>query len=201
MSWLAVLLAGLLAMPVAPLRAQQAPTALSLLNIVVVEGDGAINNIRQRTAREPIVQVEDENRKPVAGAAVTFTLPTRGAGATFPGGNSVTVLTDSEGRAVAKGLQPNNVKGKFEIRVNASKEGKSGKTVITQTNIIGAAATGAAGAGLSVKLLLTVCAVAGAAVAGGVVAATRGGSSSPGGGIGGSATTISPGAGSVGPPR
>ena len=37
--------------------------------IEVVEGDGAINNIRQRTAREPIVQVEDENHKPVAGAA------------------------------------------------------------------------------------------------------------------------------------
>ena len=32
----------------------------------IVEGEGAINNIRLRTAREPIVQVEDENRKPVA---------------------------------------------------------------------------------------------------------------------------------------
>ena len=55
--------------------AQQAPMKL---NIVIVEGDGAINNIRQRTAREPIVQVEDENNMPVAGATVYFLLPESG---------------------------------------------------------------------------------------------------------------------------
>ena len=40
------------------------------LNIVILEGEGATNNIRQRVAREPIVQVEDENRRPLAGVAV-----------------------------------------------------------------------------------------------------------------------------------
>ena len=38
------------------------------LNIVIVDGEGDTNNIRQHTAREPIVQVEDENHKPVAGS-------------------------------------------------------------------------------------------------------------------------------------
>ena len=51
----------------------QAPTGLS---ITIVEGEGAINNIRQRVNREPIVQVEDQNHKPVAGAVVVF-LPSR----------------------------------------------------------------------------------------------------------------------------
>src|ERR1041385_9431846 len=48
---------------------QQAITGLS---ITIVEGEGAINNVRQRVNREPIVQVEDNNRKPVAGAVVVF---------------------------------------------------------------------------------------------------------------------------------
>src|SRR5437899_1160269 len=91
-----------------PAAAQQAE--LPKLNIIVVEGEGAINNIRQRTAREPIVQVEDENHRPVAGAAVVFTLPSRGASGVFANGaKNVTVLTDDQGRAVARGLKPNNV--------------------------------------------------------------------------------------------
>lgn len=60
-----------------PASAQVAP----MLNLVVLEGEGATNNIRQRTAREPIVQVEDENHKPVAGAIVVFTLPSNGPAA------------------------------------------------------------------------------------------------------------------------
>ena len=109
MRWLSAILAALLSVPISPLAAQEG--ALSLLNIVVVEGECAINNIRQRTAREPIVQVEDENHKPVAGAAVTFTLPSRGAGGIFPNGSrTLTVLSDEQGRAAARGLQPNTVK-------------------------------------------------------------------------------------------
>ena len=65
--------------------AQQAQTPNpSALNLVIVEGEGAINNIRQRTARETIVQVEDENHRPVAGAVVAFLLPSDGASGVFP---------------------------------------------------------------------------------------------------------------------
>src|ERR1700730_8042240 len=41
---------------VPPAQAQNPPTEL---NIVVVEGEGAINNVRQRATREPILQIED----------------------------------------------------------------------------------------------------------------------------------------------
>ena len=44
----------LMTQPLMAAPPQQAPAKLS---IVIVEGEGAINNIRQRTAREPIVQV------------------------------------------------------------------------------------------------------------------------------------------------
>lgn len=162
------------------------------LNIVIVEGDGAVNNIRQRVAREPIVRVEDENHKPIAGATVVFLLPGDGASGTFPGGqNMVTVQTNQNGEAVARGLRPNNVAGDFGIRVTASYQGATASAVVNQTNaLVGAAAAGAGGgaaaataAGISGKVLAIIGIAAAAAVGGGVYAATResNGGSAPGG--------------------
>ncbi len=157
------------------------------LNIVIVEGDGAINNIRQRTAREPIVQVEDQNHKPIAGAAVVFLLPDQGASGVFANGShTLTVMTDAQGRAVARGFRPNNVQGKLQMRVTASHQGQTASTTISQTNAVTAK-------------LIAILVIAGAAVAGGVVAATHGGSSStttttpP--------TTVTAGTGTVGAPH
>jgi len=169
------------------------------LNIVVVEGDSAINNIRQRTAREPIVQVEDENRKPVAGAVVVFMLPSQGASGTFAdGARSLTIVTDESGRAVGRGLRPNNASGQMQIRVTASFQGQTASATISQTNL---ATAGAAASGVSAKLIAVIVA-AGAAVAGGVVAGTRGSGSGTGPGPASAVppTTITAGAGTVGPP-
>jgi hypothetical protein len=177
-----------------------AQTTPAKLHIVIVEGEGAINNVRQRVAREPIVQVEDENRKPVAGAAVTFLLPQQGAGATFPNGaRSATLLTDNNGRVVARGLRPNNVNGQFEIRITASKEGQTASATISQTNAVaaGAAVGAGAGAGISAKVLAIIV-VAAAATAGGVVAATRIGDND---GQNGGTTVIVPGTPTVGGPQ
>jgi len=79
---LCICLAFALILPVESLPAQE-PTLPASLNIVVVEGEGAINNIRQRVARDPMVRVEDNNHKPIAGAVVVFTLPTEGATGEF----------------------------------------------------------------------------------------------------------------------
>jgi hypothetical protein len=172
------------------------------LNLTVLEGEGAINNIRQRTAREPIVQVEDENHRPVAGVAVVFTLPTTGAGGTFSNGtNTLTTLTDNQGRAVARGLRPNNVQGQYQIRVNASKNGQTASTTITQTNALIGAAAGAAAAGISAKLIAIIAVAAGAAVAGGVVAATRNGNNNNTPTPAAAVVTITPGTATVAPPR
>ena len=117
------------------------PEPVKKLNIVIVEGDGAVNNIKQRSAREPIVQIEDENHRPVAGATVTFVLPQSGPGATFPGGaRTLSVFTDQAGRARALGLRPNSVPGKFTIQVNASSQGLTSSAVVAQTNVMAAAA-------------------------------------------------------------
>ena len=195
---LALLLPFTLLFPTFSLFAQT-PAAPQKLNIVIVEGEGAINNVRQRVAREPIVQVQDENHKPVAGAAVTFLLPNQGAGGVFANGSrSFTTVTDANGQAVARGIQPNNVNGQYQIRVNASYQGQTANAVVNQTNAITAVAAGAS-AGISTKLI-AIIAIAGAAVAGGVVAATRGGGGTtpavtPAG------TVLTPGTPTVGAPR
>ena len=191
MRYFAVFLASLLA---APAFSQQA------LNLVVVEGEGAINNIRQRTARDPIVRVEDENHKPVAGAAVVFLLPSQGASGTFAGGaQTLTVMTNGQGLAVGRGLKPNSVQGQYQIRVNASFRGQMATVSIAQTNALAAAGTAAAAAGISGKLIAVLLIAGGAAAAGAVVATHTGGSSNtttppvaP--------TTISAGTGSVAGP-
>jgi len=176
------------------------------LKIVILEGEGAINNIRQRTAREPIVQVQDENDRPVAGAVVTFALPDRGASGVFANdATSMSVITDSQGRAVAEGLRPNSVTGEMQIRVTASSQGQTASAVITQTNSM-IAGTIAGGAGGGSGKLITILAIAGGAVAGGVVAASRlGGNNgrtpvSPGPSPG-APTTIAAGTPTIGPPR
>ncbi len=194
---LAVSLSYLLILQTLPARAQEAGGGQ--LNLVVVEGEGAINNIRQRTAREPIVQVEDENHKPVAGAVVVFLLPDQGASGTFANGShTLTVTTDAQGRAVAHGFKPNSVQGQFNMRVSASFQGKTASATISQTNVVAGAAAGAAAGGISVKLLV-ILAVAGAAAAGAAIAATRGGSSAPAAVA--ATTTITAGTGTVGAPH
>ncbi len=109
------------------------------LMITILEGDGALNNIRERDAREPIVQVTDENHKPVAGALILFTIhdAANGAGASFAGGAStLSVTTGPDGIAHATGLAPRG-SGSFTITVAASLGAVvAAEAVIHQSNLI-----------------------------------------------------------------
>jgi hypothetical protein len=172
------------------------------LNITILDGEGAINNIKQRTAREPIVQVEDENHRPIAGAVVVFTLPDRGASGVFANGSrSVTVTTDAQGQARGVGLRTNEAQGEMQIQVSVSFQGLTASAVITQTNAAGV--VGAAGGGIGTGKIIAILAVLGGAAAGGIVAATRGGSSSsPSPGPPPTTpTSVSAGGPTFGPPR
>ncbi len=94
------------------------------LMITILEGEGALNNIRERDAREPIVQVTDENHKPVAGALILFTIHdgagAAGGSASFAGAaKTISVTTGPDGTARATGLHPSK-SGQFTITVAAS---------------------------------------------------------------------------------
>ena len=182
-----------------PVRAQ-APEPKQL-TISILEGEGAINNIKQRTAREAIVQVQDENHKPVAGVAITFFLADHGASGVFSNGSrSLTVMTDTNGQAAMRGMVPNKMAGKLEIRVSARLGNLNADAVITQTNAAATAAAGGVAISGKVIALIVVAAVA-ATVAGGYLS-TRGGGSSvaPSPATPAPAVVITPGSPTVGHP-
>ncbi len=153
--------------------AAQQPPAPRRISLVILEGEGAINNIKLRTARETIVQVEDENHKPVAGAVVAFLLPDSGPGGAFvTGSKSATIVTNSGGRAVMPRMQLNPNGGRFEIKVHASHQGLEANASIAQTTV-------AAAAGISTGAIVGIVVGVAAAGAAAAVVATRKGSSSP----------------------
>lgn len=161
--------------------------------ILVIGGEGSINNVKQRTAREPIVEVRDRNNRPIAGAVVLFEAPRGGASGTFTGGSpALRVTTDAQGRAAGQGFRPNNVQGNFALNVAVTVAGVTETAVINMSNVVTGSNT-VVKAGGHGKLIAIVAAV-GAAIAVGAYAATRSG----GGGSPTAATTISAGAGTVG---
>jgi len=172
------------------------------IHILIIEGEGAINNMRQRIAREPIVEVRDENDKPVAGAAVLFTLPNTGPSGTFANGLSTfTTTTDSAGRAIGTGLRPNGLEGSVQMKVTATFQAETVSTTINMTNAMGAVA-GTAGAGAaaggSAKLIGILVAVGAAAGVGAAVALRSGGTPAPSPSAPRPPVSISIGTGSVG---
>lgn len=110
-----------------------------MLQITILDGEGALNNIRARTAREPIVEVHDKNHKPVAGVLLFFTIRPGGAGGTFNGSASFSTYTDANGQAVAHGFMPNNVTGRYVITVTAVVGAVTVIALIHQRNVLGPA--------------------------------------------------------------
>jgi hypothetical protein len=167
--------------------------AQSQLKIAVLEGDRAVNDIRKRTAREPVVEVRDAADRPVTGASVTFLLPDSGPSGVFPNGSRlVSTTTDENGQAAAIGLRPNTVAGEFQIRVTASYQGQTASATLTQTNV------GTPPSRIPGKLIALLALGGGAAT--GVLIATGGGAPSRGDGQP-ARPVITPGTPEVGRPR
>lgn len=152
----------------------------SALRIVVLEGEGAVNVIQQKTAVRPLVEVRDRNNVPVAGATVTFTIGGSGQSAAFAGGaQTLTVTTNAAGQAAASGINAIG-SGAFQIQVQAAYQGQIATAAISQTNVATAAAASQAGAGVGGAaggggggISGATLGIIGGAVAGGAVAATQ----------------------------
>ena len=100
-----------------------ATAQVAILQIHIIEGEGAVHPPGSRLSRAVTVEVTDETGKPVANAAVSFHLPDDGPTGVFLNGLRTEVATtDETGRAVLRGLVLNRVPGRFQIRVLASKE-------------------------------------------------------------------------------
>ena len=113
---------------VAPALAQ-----VAILQIRVIEGEGAVHLPGSRSTRPITVEITEETGKPVAGAAVSFHLPEDGPGGAFVNGlRTEVVVTDAHGRASLHGLLANRIPGRFQIRILASKEQARAGTVSFQ---------------------------------------------------------------------
>jgi hypothetical protein len=112
------------------LQAQSVPAQISL---VVVEGESATTGVRQRVARDPVVRLEDDDHRPISGAAVVFALPVSGPSGEFMNGTkNLTAVTDENGLAVARGLKTNDIPGKLQIYATAAYRGLRARALITQ---------------------------------------------------------------------
>jgi hypothetical protein len=145
------------------LRAQES------LNIAIVGGAANRLYVDQKVRVDPVVEVDDDQGKPVEGASVIFTLPARGPSGSFEsGGQELRVITDAKGRAAAHGMRANKLKGSYEITVNASYEGRTGTAKIEETNVKAPRSGGAFGVSTRTWVFLALGALA---IAGGIIAA------------------------------
>lgn len=184
------------AQPVATL-----PTVQSL-KVVAMAGKEERNDLKTGVMAPLVVQVLDQNLRPVEGAQVVFRFPLSGPSAYFPGNkNSQTTSTNADGQAAATGWIANRQVGHFEVRVNASRRNETGEAIIGMWNVASVAPDEKVRAKhwYSSKWgKIAIIAGAGAGIAAGILL-TRGGG---GNGSGSNGTvTGTPGTPTVGGPR
>jgi hypothetical protein len=161
------------------LWAAPALAQVAILQIRVIEGEGAVHLPGSRGTRPITVEITEETGKPVSGAAVSFHLPEDGPGGAFVNGlRTEIVITDARGHASLYGLLANRIPGRFQIRILVSKEQARAGTVSFQYIAEprgGVVARSGSAAGRR-KWIMVASAVAGGALAG--IVATRGGQAS-----------------------
>jgi hypothetical protein len=186
-----------------PAKAIAPLPAVKDLKMLVLAGNGEMNDLERRVMAPLVVQVLDQNDRPVEGAEVVFRFPGSGPGATFRGGKtSQTVRSNGTGEAAAVNWMASNEVGTFEIHVTATYGNEFGETTIKMSNVTRIVEGSKKGAKQAhwysptwVKVAL-IGGVAGAVV--GIVLATRGGSHSAGSGT--VPITVTPGPPTVGHP-
>ena len=136
--YLSQLLAVLLALP--PISRAQAPVVqgqtIQNLKVVPLAGNRESNDLERRMMAPLVVQVLDQDQRPVEGAEVVFRFPSSGPGATFGNQqNSKTFRTNADGQAAAVGWVANSQTGTFQVKVSATRGNESGETTISMTNV------------------------------------------------------------------
>jgi hypothetical protein len=106
---------------------------IALLNLRIVEGEGAVYAPGSRATRGITVEVTDELARPVPGVAITFVLPESGPTGTFTDGKRTEVaITKEDGRATVWGMRWGKTPGTVELRLHAAKGKVRAGTISTQ---------------------------------------------------------------------
>ena len=100
-----------------------AANASVIVQLKIVDGEGAVYQTGSHAARGLTVLVTDETGKPVSNAAVSFKLPDEGSSGVFGSGlRTQVVTTGADGRATVLGMQWNKTPGPVEIHITAVKD-------------------------------------------------------------------------------
>ena len=155
------------------------PQDPAILQIRILDGEGAVYRIGSRATRGITIQVTDETGKPVEGARVGFRLPESGPTGTFStGARTEIAITRSAGRAGIWGMQWNRVTGPLEVRVTVEKGQTRAGTVcalyLSDAPEAAAAQPAHMGPGHSHKWIWIAAAIGGAAAAGVAATAAKG---------------------------
>jgi len=107
------------------------------LRVLVLEGEGAMNNLEMKVYAPLVIEIRDDNDKPVENAEVTFQLPATGPGGFFPGNQTTKVVkTNLQGQALASGFASNQQTGRFTIHVKAVSGDRFGEADVSQINAL-----------------------------------------------------------------
>jgi hypothetical protein len=108
--------------------------------VVALAGEGEENDLERGIMAPLVVQVLDQNARPVEGAEVIFRFPMSGPGAVFSNQQtSQTVRTNADGQAAAVGWTANSQVGSFQVRVSAARRNEVGETTVSMVNVARAA--------------------------------------------------------------
>jgi hypothetical protein len=115
-----------------------------IVQLSVVEGDGATYQPGTRATHGLTVLVTDEAGQPVNMASVSFRLPDEGASGTFNSGlRTEVVTTGPDGRASVWGMKWNSTAGEVKIHITALKD--QARAGIVSTQYLSASVATAAG--------------------------------------------------------
>jgi hypothetical protein len=177
------------------------------LKVVVLAGREEVNDIQRKVMAPLVVEILDQNDRPVEGAEVVFRFPLEGPSAVFAGGRtSLTARTNGQGEVAATNWMANSQTGRFQVHVSASYGNQVGQATFSMSNAtkVNRATASVLGPGsekhggwFSPTWVKIAVAAGGAALVAGVILATRGGSSKSSG----ATVTISPGVPSIGGPH
>jgi hypothetical protein len=162
------------AQPISDIQTSLAPTG-ERLNLVVLQGQRTVNDIRTPTTMMLVIEVRDENYRPLEGATVEFELPVTGPSGSFEGGvRNKKVTTNAQGQAFTA-FEPNPEPGRFTIQARATHGTRTGMVTIMQQNRRAQSTTWIT----RHKTLAIVIAVGAAGAATSAILTTRGGALSP----------------------
>jgi len=173
---------------------------VAILQIRVIEGEGAVHAAGSRSPLPLTVQVTDETGQPVEGVAVSLQMPSRGASGVFASGlRSDVLLTDERGRVSVRGVRWGKTPGPARLRITAVK-GRARAGIIS-TQYVETGGSGAKRASESGRhsvskphgKWIAIAVIAAGAAAGGLALGLSGKSSSPQPAAAAAAQTSSPG--------